>query len=285
MKKKHRDYDYDEDFNKLLREETREEIIEDLRINNNYVYMRRTITSGKIVELEIYPVWKCKHDISRKTERNKSKESQKNLNNKNSKKKVVRLINSNFGKEDLFITISYEDGYLPNESTARKDMQNYIRRLKRYRKKKGLDELKYIYSIGYSNNPESSKKVRIHHHILINKMDRDEAEKLWGNGFANSKRLQPNDFELTGVAKYIANQGSERWGASRNLQKPKFSVNRTGFTKRRAYRLLKNPDAFREIFEKEYPDCIYKDYSAFYSEDNPGIYIYVRLIKKDVKRE
>ena len=131
------------------------------------------------------------------------------------------------------------------------------------------------------NDPENSKKVRIHHHLIINKMDRDEAEKLWGNGWANSKRLQPNDFELTGVGKYIANQSKDRWSASRNLKKPKVSESRTGFTKRRAMKLLKNPDAFKEIFEKDNPECIYKDFNAFYSDDCPGIYIYVRLRKKE----
>lgn len=281
MKKRHRDYDYEKVFNKLLKEELREEKIEDLRMNNNVVYVRRRIVSGKIVELELYPVWKCKHDIPRRKDREESKESQKKLNHKNSQKKAVRLVNANFGEEDLFITVSYKDGYLPDETTARKDMQNYIRRLKRYRKKNGLDELKYIYSIGYENDTEKSKKVRIHHHLVINKMDRNEAEKLWTHGWANSKRLQPDDFELTGVGKYIANQGKDRWSASRNLKKPKVTESRTGFTKRRALRLLKDPDAFKEIFEKDNPDCIYKDFSAFYSDDCPGVYIYVRMKKKE----
>jgi hypothetical protein len=31
-------------------------------------------------------------------------------------------------------------------------------------------------------------------------MNRDEAENLWGRGRADSKRLKPDDFQLTGVA-------------------------------------------------------------------------------------
>ncbi|MCQ2014677.1 rolling circle replication-associated protein [Clostridium butyricum] len=279
--KKNRDYEYENVYSKLLREETKEEVIEDLRLNNNYVYYRRRITSGNMVELEIYPVWKCKHDIPRKKERFESKESQKNLNNKNSKKKVVRLVNANFGKDDLYITVTYQDGYLPNEEQARKDMQNYIRRLKRYRKKNGLEELKYIYAIGYEDEPEKSKKIRIHHHMIINKMDRDVVEDLWGKGRADCKRLKPDDFELTGVAKYIASQGPERWSASRNLKKPKISTSRTGFTRRKALKLISEPGSFKEIFEKQYPDLIYKDYEAYYSEESPGVYLYIRMRKRE----
>jgi hypothetical protein len=151
MKKKHKDYDYESIYSKLLREETREEKIEDLRMNSNYVYMRKKVTSGDMVEIEVYPIWKCKHNMTRSKQKNESKESQKKLNKKNSEKKVIRLINTNFEKDDLFITLTYEDGYLPDEKTARKDIQNYIRRLKRYREKNGLPELKYIYSIGFEN--------------------------------------------------------------------------------------------------------------------------------------
>ena len=280
-KSRYRDYDYTSIYNKALKEETKEGLIEELRINQNYVYWRKTITSGRMVELEIYPMWKCKHDMPRNKDRVDSKKSQKNLNDKNSKKKVVRLINTNFGKEDLYITVTYEDGYLPDEKTARKDMQNYIRRLNHYRKKNGLDELKYIYSIGYEENPEESKKIRIHHHLIIDKMDRDIAENLRGKGRADSKRLKPNDFELTGVAKYIASQGSERWSASMNLKKPKVTMNRTGLTRTKAIELISEPVLFKDIFEKEFPNCTYKDYQAYYSEENPGVYLSVRMRKKE----
>lgn len=284
MKKKRdrcKDYDYVALYNKLLREETVEEIIESIMREKNYVFWRRTITSGKMVELEIYPVWKCKHNAPRCKERKESKKTQKNLNNANSKKKVVRLINTNFDKEDLYITVTYEDGYLPNEKTARRDIQNYIRRLKHYRRKNGMEELKYIYSIGYEDDPEHSKKIRVHHHLIINKMDRDIAEDLWGKGRADSKRLQPDDFQLTGVAKYIASQGPERWSASRNLKKPKETLNRTGLTRRKAVDLLRNQTLFKQIFEKLVPSCVYKDCKMYYSEKNPGVYFHVRMKKKE----
>ncbi len=288
MKKLYEDYRYDEVFDKLfelLPMETREDKFEELRMHSRYTYVIKTTTSGNMVESEIYPTYKCRQDIPRSKERKESNEFQKKLNHENSKKKVVRIVNTNFVKGDLFITVGYADGYLPAEEEARKDIQNYIRRIKRYRNKNGMSELKYICSIGYEDDP-NSKKVRIHHHIIMNYMDRDVAEELWGKGRANSKRLQPDDFELEGVAKYIAQQSKIRWSYSKNLKKPTVTKNRTRLTKTKVEKIFaKNINDFKNIFEELYSECNYKDGKVFYSDIVAGYYIYTKLRKKDVKKE
>jgi hypothetical protein len=282
IKKLYEDYDYEEVYNQKI---AREEEIEDLRINNNYVYLRRTIISGKMVEVEIYPIWKCRNDVPR-NKRGESREVQKKLNEKNARKKTVRLINANFVKEDLYITLTYKDGYLPDEKRARKDIQNYIARLKRWRKRNGITEpLKYIYSIGFENDPEHSKKNRIHHHLIINKMDRDIAENLWGKGRAESRRLQPDDFQFEGVGRYIASQGRERISYSTNLKKPIEKKDRTTLTRRKAENLARDQNGYKDYFENKYKDCIYLDCSTYQSDEFPGVYFYARLKKKEVKRE
>lgn len=279
------EYEYEEIYDKLIIPETREEKIEDLRMNNKYTYVVKTIRSGEMVESEIYPVWKCRSDVPRKGEKKESREAQKNLNDKNAKKKVVRLINTNFSKDDLMISLTYDDKHLPTLEEARRDIQNYIKRIKRFRKKNGLEDLKYLYVIEFEE--KKSKKTRVHHHIIINSMDRNAAEDLWGKGYANADRLKPNDFGLEGVGRYIAKDlnGSRRWSCSRNLKQPKITKSRTRLTRRKIENLAKNQDCFREIFEKVYPDCIYKDSKAMYSDIASGYYLYVRLRKRDVKRE
>jgi hypothetical protein len=164
---------------------------------------------------------------------------------------------------------------------ARRDIQNYIKRLKRYRKKNGLDDLKYIYVIEFEDKP--SKKTRVHHHIIINKMDRDIAEELWGKGWANADKLKPNDFGLEGVARYIAKDlnGSRRWSGSRNLKQPKITKSRTRLTRRKVENLAKSQNDFKEIFERVYPNSEYKDCKTNYSDIAAGFYLYVRLRKKE----
>lgn len=159
----------------------------------------KTIISGNFVECNIYPVWNTRKDTPKTKKSRESREAQKNLNNKNAQLTVIRLLNTNFVKGDLLITLTYKDGYYPTLERARKDINNYIKALKRERKKQGLDELKYIYVIEYVPEGEDTKKVRIHHHIIINAMDRDVAESKWKFGRSESKIAQPDeDFGLEG---------------------------------------------------------------------------------------
>lgn len=275
-------YEYEEVYNKLFIPETKEDEIENLRISNKYTYIVKTITSGEMVESEIYPVWKCRNDVPR-IKHKESSIAQKNLNNKNAKKKIVRLINTNFTKDDLMVSLTYDNEHLPSLEEARRDIQNYIKRIKRYRKKIGMCDLKYIYVIEFEDKP--SKKTRVHHHIIMNSMDRNIAEDLWGKGYANADRLQPNDFGLEGVARYIAKDldGSRRWSSSRNLKQPKVTKSRTKLSKRKVENLAKSQNEFKEIFEKVYPNCEYKDSKTKYSDIATGFYIYVRLKKHQQK--
>ncbi|HBJ1646485.1 TPA: hypothetical protein LA462_000955 [Clostridium botulinum] len=272
-------YDYQDIYDKEL---TREEKIEDLRINNNYVYIRRTIKSGNHIECEMYPIWKCSNDVPRGKKRNKSRKAQENLNKKNSMKNIIRLVNANFVNGDLYITLTYRDGFIPDEKRARKDMRNYLARIKRWRKRNGItEELKYIYSIGFEADPKNSKKVRIHHHLIINKMDRDSAEELWSMGRASASKLQPDEFGFEGVARYIADQGSERIAHSQNLKKPIITKDRTTLTRRKAENLAINENDYKEYFEDKYKHCEYLDCKTYMSEDFPGVYFYARLRKRE----
>ena len=65
-----------------------------------------------------------------------------------------------------------------------------------------MDDLKYIYVIEFENG-EGRKKTRVHHHVIMSGMNRDAAERLWTNGWANTRRLQPDEYGLEAPARYI----------------------------------------------------------------------------------
>lgn len=279
---KYADYDYLEIYNELvLGARTIEEKIEEIRsCGLKYRYMVKTIISGPMVESNIYPIYERKKDIPRKDKENPSEEAQINLNDRNAKLRFVRLVNTNFTKNDLVITLTYKDGYLPTEREAKRDITNYIRRLKAYRKKHGDPELKYIYVIGCDDSEiqHRNKKIRIHHHIIINAMDRDVAEDLWKKGRVEAKRLQPDDFNLEGIARYLANQRGKRWYASRNLKKPKEYQSITKLTNRRAEKLAANENDLEVLFEKMYSNKYrYLDCTKYISGITGGIYLYCRM--------
>ena len=157
---------------------------------------------------------------------------QKVLNNRNAQRYLEALVNANFGKNDLLLGLSYSDGNMPEGmEEAKRRFHNFIRRLNRKRKGMGLSNARYIVVT------EISSKGRVHHHVIMDAdLDRDTVEKIWGQGKANTKRLQPDRKEgLGAVVKYIAKtfkededkpQRMRRWDCSKgNLVKPWDSIN------------------------------------------------------------
>jgi hypothetical protein len=257
-------------------EDSEEEKFESLRSKDVFTYRVKTIKSGKMLESEIYPLWKSKGEVSKAKKIMETRKAQKNLNDKNAKKNIIRKINTNFTEEDLAIDLTYK-GKPPDEEQARKDIQNYIRRVREYRRKNKLPELKYIYVIEF--DVEGKGKKRIHNHMLMNSMDRDVAEKLWNKGYANCRRLQPDEFGLEGIARYITKdpKGAKRWCASRNLEEPKITIADHKITKRQAEKIAKNEIDAAAIFEKIYKGYKFNDIKISYSDFVSGTYLYARM--------
>lgn len=165
-------------------EDNPEERIEKLRDKQVSKYRVKTIWSGHYLEVEAYPIWTL--PSGRRGKKGKSSSNaQQNLNDKNTKKRLIRLVHVNFTEEDMWATLTYANGRLPaDHEQAKKDMQNYIRRLKRWLKKQkkyASFELKYIYVTEHDSDEEKGK-VRIHHHMITNFPDRDVVEDLWNGG-------------------------------------------------------------------------------------------------------
>lgn len=284
---KYAEYNYLEIYNEsVLGAQTVEDKIEEIRASGKkYKYVVKTIQSGDMLESEIYPVYEKRKDIPKRDKEKTTNEWQEKLNEKNAKKKYVRIVNTNFNKNDLMVTLSYQDKYLPTEKQAKKDVVNYLNRIKRYRKKMGLEDLKYVYVLEFVDEAEQhkSKKIRIHHHIIMNAMDRDAAEDLWGKGRAEAKRLQPDEFGLEGIARYMVKDSrGKRWYGSRNLDKPTERRAVTKLTKRRAEKLAVNENMHEEIFESLYSNKYkFNDCQTFFSDIVGGFYLYCRMRKRD----
>ena len=158
------------------------------------------------------------------------------------RKKCGRMINANFKAGDIFLTLTYRKQV--GIEDALRLFRNFIGRLKRLRKRKGLDALKYIYVI------ETGKKGREHLHMIINDMDvtLKELTELWGLGRVMISRLESGG-DYTGLAFYITKENykeyGRRWNGSRNLEKPKETV--TEVVKSRRLRVPKNYRVVEEI--------------------------------------
>lgn len=266
----------------MTRQEDYQYHLEMLRDKNLLRYRVKTIKSGPILECEIYPIWKTPRAYSSKR-KNATRKAQERLNIKNAKKKLTRLINTNFSEKDIWATFTYSKESLPaSMDEAKKDMVNYIRRLSRYIKKNNLEPLKYIYVT------ECGKK-RVHHHIIMNFPDREKAEEIWDKpGRKQTRRLQPDDHGLEGLARYIgkgpADKNEKKYTCSKNLTKPTITTADTKLTKRKAEELARNPGLAAEVFENLYKGYGYLDMKVSFSDFVPGAYIYTKM-KKGGKKD
>ena len=261
-------------------EQLSEDAFERLRHRDVFRYRSKTIKSGDVLEVELFPIWSTQSEATR-AKKATTRQAQRNLNDKNAKKRIIRKINTNFTEEDLAITLTYADG-VPEQEQARRDIQNYLRRVRAFRKRNGLPELKYVYVIEFSGDQGRTKK-RVHHHVIMSGMDRDEAEKLWGKGYANARRLQPDEYGLEALARYMTKEpnGGKRWCASRNLKEPTITAADTKISKKRVQSMAQDFDnAPAAIFGKLFPDYEFNDCSVATSSYVAGAYIYARLHRK-----
>ncbi len=215
-------------------------------------------------------------------------EAQKKLNLKNARKQLNRLISTNFTSRDIVVHGTYRDSEMPScEAEVRRDIQNYIKRIRRWRRKHGLPEMKYIYVIE-AKVSERTGVLRWHFHMIMSGMDRDTAEQMWQHGdFTNADRLQPGKKGCEALAKYMikAPMGSKRWVPSKNLDKPKVYKCRDGkISESWLARLAQQRTDDRAYWENKYKGYRFVEANAYYNNFNGHWYLSV-VMYKDEKEE
>lgn len=242
------------------------------------VYREKRYYCGEYLDVYIFPVFETGRRASgRGKKRKPTSSAQKKLNQRHREQKLARLLHSNFTPDDLELNLSYTVQPESDEEAARL-LRNYIRRIQRLRKKRGLPPLKYI-----AVTERGKKGGRYHHHITISGgIDRDELESLWGLGYANSRRLQFTENGLAGLAHYITKSpvGSKAWNASKNLVDPEPKTRDGHISARRARELARDTTDNRE-FEKLYPGYLLADAGAFHNDVNGGVYLAARYYRQD----
>lgn len=209
------------------------------------------IKSGPLLEVDFYPVFADGRRIPRRAPKTKrSTKEQEKYNQKQATLKFIRIINANFGTGDHLLTITYIPEYAPQtEADARRDIANYIRRVKTRRRselklvnellkehpddkrlkqrKKQLEKpFKYAYTLEKVTYQRGKYAGRANWHIHMfatGGVSRDDMEDIWHKGVrVNADRYQPERFGPEAAAKYISKdpQGSKRFVCSRNMDKP-----------------------------------------------------------------
>lgn len=211
---------------------------------------RKKIWSGDVYEVEEFY---SPRTVGKKYERgrneNLTSEEQQKRNLALARKGLTRIINANFTGEDYFVLLTH-DGIVSVDE-AKKERRNFFERLKRYRKKNGFSDLKYIAVI--------EEKGRVHHHMILNHFEElnmkdalEVLQEIWGKGLVKIKRLYKNQKDNR-LASYITKENikkdAKRWSSSRNLAKPKVKLEVIGETKRKT--TLRPPKGYRMVTHTE----------------------------------
>ncbi len=267
--------------------------------------------SGRLLEVDFYPVWNDGRKMPTRAPKSKpSTAEQEKYNRQQSVKKFVRKINANFDTGDVWMHPTYEPTKAPQtEAEARRDINNYIRRVKTKRaaelnrvlwllehnpKDKRLKEmckklrqpLKYagvIEEKTYKSGPFKGKKNWHFHLLLTGGIDRDVLEDMWPNGMrTNADRFQPEKFGPETAAKYMAKapKNSRKFFCSKNLKKPKIPPPKDDrISKRGVERLAKNRIDDREYWERRYKGYRFIRGFARYNNYNGHWYVSVVMYK------
>ena len=248
------------------------------------LYRERRYVCGDYLEVDIFPVFR--KQMSRGVRAKPTSEVQARLNEHNAEQQLIRILNANFTSSDIEIHLTYRDDVLPETpEEVKRDVQNFIRRVKRLRSRLGLEEMKYVVVPG-----GGYEGTRFHAHVTMSGgVDRSVLEELWGYGYGNSKRLQFNENGIEGLARYAARQFTahkgelpfgKRWSGSRNLIIPP-PQDRDGRISHKKVKELSTFDAERcEPFEALYPGYRVSFVRPFYNEVNGGYYLCVKMYRE-----
>ena len=241
------------------------------------LYREKIYRCGNYTEVDIYPVFGRQHGRGRK--RKPTKAVQKALNEKNAKQKFIRLVNTNFTPKDIRIDLTYAPDKLPGSAEdAQKEVYKFIRRLKAFRKRAGLPELKYVYT-----TEVGEKTGRIHHHaVMSGGVDVADLALIWGKGYTTVKPLQFDpETGCSDLAAYMikSRQLYKRWNASRNLKQPEETTRDGKLSRARAQEWSAQGMDCREAIEAWYGQKL-ADIAPFFNEVNRGVYITLRLYGK-----
>lgn len=278
------------------------------------------IKSGKLFEADFYPVWDDGRRMPSRAPKTKpSTAAQAKYNKLQAVKKLVRFINANFDEQDIIMHPTYEQAKAPQcEEDARKDLINYLRRVKNRRvselkkvekvlaalpdtetlaeqrkelenrRRKLMAPFKYVYCIEkveYKTGRYAGRDNWHFHLFITGGITRNILEAMWTNGLrTNADQFQPEKYGPEAIAKYMAKdpQGAKRWVCSRNLDKPVESKPKDGKISRRGVATM----AQLRVDDASYWENRYKGYKfircyARYNDYNGHWYVSVVMYKND----
>ena len=152
-------------------------------MGRRYIREQRTECGEKYAEVDLFWVNEAEHKAGpRRKKELASSLAQQKRNVQHSKRYFTQLIHCNFDKRGFHLALTYDDAFLPeDEEWAARDLENYLRRVRWWLKKRGHDPagLKWIAVTEHQDADKAAgvKEVRYHHHLLIQHDGLDKSDR------------------------------------------------------------------------------------------------------------
>jgi len=185
------------------------------------VFYRDTIIAGRTVIRSLKAVARINtKEQKRKPKTNPTSEAVRKVNFRNAVKVLTAKLNHNFRRGDYHLVLTYETAVAPQE--AKKNLNRFLRNMHNYCKRNGIP-FKWVAVTEYEHS-------RIHHHVVMSKVDLEVIDKYWKDGFeypvildetGNYYRLA--EYLLKETEKTFRKEGSpakKRYTSSRNVIMP-----------------------------------------------------------------
>lgn len=263
------------------------------------VYREVKTECGQYLDVDIYPVMQTARIHSKRGKRYKpTPETMARYNQRNRETKLERLVLANFADgTGLFFNPTYDTEHYPaDDEQAKRDIRNFLRRLKDWRKKHDLPELKYIVK-----TERGKRSGRLHHHLILNCADMRmfELEQIWGKGFTFTSVIYCDSEGCPGLARYFCKNKKAKlseemddlgedvgnaWSRSRNLIEPKVTKRDGRISRQQAIEICKLADSAKDMIERLYPGYELGALRSLYNEINGGYYTAIRLCKHSERK-
>lgn len=213
---------------------------------------RETIVAGNLISRRYTGSGK-RAPGEKRTKKNKpTAEAVEKINRKNSERELTLKLHHNFGPGDIHVVLTYA-GEEPTKEEARAELRRFLGRLRRYFKKAGK-VLKWILATEYDNK-------RIHHHMVVSRMDTADLDRMWTAGHARPTHLdETGDYRK--LAAYLIKETDKTFRNPDAFSKQRFSCSRTvtappaKVEEVRASEMLKDPKPVKGYYILE--DTIHK---------------------------
>lgn len=234
---------------------------------------------GEYMRVNLFPVRRSPK--GKRGKRNKpTAEAMERYNRECAINRYNELACLNFNPTDWIVHLTFDDAYLPEDIEALdRKVKNYIRRVKRARKKAGIPgEFKYMYS-----HAAGEENGRLHVHMIITGgLDYESMIRLWGLGRIDVEHPMFDERGLIGFASYIGMQRLtyRRWHGSKNLAQPAVKSNDYKVTSRATKHIFEHRNDYKFI-EEMYPGWSVGAVKAAGGGVGEGIFISLYLYRTE----